>query len=434
MSGSAALEYGFPSTHSTNAVSVAVYCVLILYSPETAIHPTTHLILELLSYGYASSIVIGRLYCGMHGFFDVIVGSLLGALLALVQWTCADTLDGYLYSGDRTAPLMIALVVIALVRVHPEPADDCPCFDDSVAFAGVMIGVELGHWHYAFSGWAWDYPVLGTVPFRLADIGWTRSVLRIALGVVTIFAWREVMKPTLLRVLPPVFRVLENLGLNLPRRFFVQASEYKKVPAHLKDDNVIPSVSELPSLITSIRHPRKRAVSIGPQSAADAYETLAYRDKRRRESITSMGALTPTRAPNGGQDGGSGYFSPPASPVGSGPCAASTMSQAPSSGKPPLLKAGIYEQKMGNGDFSTSPTGSTNHPNFDMSSMTDGVNDHEEEREEREMFLRLEKPRVRYDVEVVTKLIVYSGIGWIAVEVNPILFEIFGLGMGRQFA
>lgn len=33
----------------------------------------------------------------------------------------------------------------------------------------------------------------------------------------------------------------------------------------------------------------------------------------------------------------------------------------------------------------------------------------EEEREEREMFSLLQKPRVRYDVEVVTKLIVYSG-------------------------
>jgi hypothetical protein len=33
----------------------------------------------------------------------------------------------------------------------------------------------------------------------------------------------------------------------------------------------------------------------------------------------------------------------------------------------------------------------------------------EEENEKREIFMRLTKPRVRYDVEVVTKLIVYSG-------------------------
>ena len=71
-------------------------------------------------------------------------------------------------------------------------------------------------------------------------------------------------------------------------------------------------------------------------------------------------------------------------------------------------------------------------------------------REEREMFSKLEKPRVRYDVEVITKLIVYSGmcgtssfamldwlmivvgIAWIAVEGAPILFETIGLGLSAQ--
>ena len=32
------------------------------------------------------------------------------------------------------------------------------------------------------------------------------------------------------------------------------------------------------------------------------------------------------------------------------------------------------------------------------------------DREDREMFSKLEKPRVRYDVEVITKLIVYTGM------------------------
>ena len=74
----------------------------------------------------------------------------------------------------------------------------------------------------------------------------------------------------------------------------------------------------------------------------------------------------------------------------------------------------------------------------------------QDEREEREMFSKLEKPRVRYDVEVITKLIVYSGmcgtssfamqdllmtvvgIAWIAVEGAPILFETIGLGLSAQ--
>lgn len=72
--------------------------------------------------------------------------------------------------------------------------------------------------------------------------------------------------------------------------------EYKKVPKDLKDDDVFPSVSEIPSFLTSIRHPgRSRSISIGPQSEADAYETLAYRDKRRRDSLTSAGGTSPKR-------------------------------------------------------------------------------------------------------------------------------------------
>lgn len=54
----------------------------------------------------------------------------------------------------------------------------------------------------------------------------------------------------------------------------------------------------------------------------------------------------------------------------------------------------------------------------------------EAEQEKRELFMQLAKPRVRYDVEVVTKLIVYAGIAWIAIEAGPIFFEVVGLGMG----
>ena len=62
-----------------------------------------------------------------------------------------------------------------------------------------------------------------------------------------------------------------------------------------------------------------------------------------------------------------------------------------------------------------------------------------------QMFEKLQKPRVRYDVEVITKLIVYGGkllkarsfwkelidvgIAWIAVEGGPILFYLTGLGL-----
>lgn len=224
MSHSVSLEYGFPSTHSTNAVSVAVYAVYMLRSAGSAINPTLKLAMEISSYFYATSIILGRLYCGMHGFFDVLFGGILGAALAMVECLYGEAMADLVFLGSPMAPTIILLATLALVRIHPEPADDCPCFDDSVAFAGVIIGVELGNWHFAQSGLAWDLPMPATVPFDLQVLGWPKAVARVIVGVVVVFAWREVMKPTLLKVLPPLFRIVEGLGLSLPRKFFVQAS------------------------------------------------------------------------------------------------------------------------------------------------------------------------------------------------------------------
>ncbi|KAA8565498.1 hypothetical protein EYC84_009357 [Monilinia fructicola] len=97
---------------------------------------------------------------------------------------------------------------------------------------------------------------------------------------------------------------------------------------------------------------------------------------------------------------------------------------------PAQSRVGSYEQMMGAGHVIyaagvTTPGIEGNDAQEDEITVGQG-----NELDETEMFSRLEKPRVRYDVEVVTKLVVYSGIAWLAVEGNPIIFEIIGLGMG----
>lgn len=67
MSGLTALEYGFPSTHSTNAVSVALYC-LTLIETDNDLSQIKKVLLQAVAYVYALSVVLGRIYCGMHGF------------------------------------------------------------------------------------------------------------------------------------------------------------------------------------------------------------------------------------------------------------------------------------------------------------------------------------------------------------------------------
>ncbi|ETI23305.1 hypothetical protein G647_05105 [Cladophialophora carrionii CBS 160.54] len=408
MSGSAALEYGFPSTHSTNAVSVAVYSLHLLHQ-SNEMDPNLKLGLQIMAYFYAVSIVLGRLYCGMHGFFDVIWGSALGAVLGLVQAAYGPTFDDWLHTGDLKRVLVVILIILVLVRIHPEPADDCPCFDDSVSFAGVFIGCEYAGWHFARTSYAWSSPTKGTIPFDLQKMGWLVLVARIILGVLVIFAWRGIMKPTLLRILPPIFRVIEQFGLTLPRRFFKPASEYETIPRQPNDDNIIPQAREIPGLLSNFR--RRRAISVGPQSEADAYETLAYRNKKRRDSLNAPEALSSTKeevSPSPSPD--RGYFE----------------NKDTTQGRKRSSSLEMFRAQMGTGVEALSPlpvlspAGKEHNPQ-DVSSA--------DELQEQRIFSTIQRPRVRYDVEVVTKLIVYSGIAWWAIEGIPVLFKHVGLAV-----
>ncbi|ELQ36495.1 long-chain base protein 3 [Pyricularia oryzae Y34] len=426
MSGSAALEYGFPSTHSTNAVSVAVLGILMLHDPTNTLSSSVKLYLEVLSYFYAVSIVFGRLYCGMHGFLDVIIGSLIGIFIALGEFYCGPILDSWLHATGWRGSIVFILTIIVLVRIHPEPADDCPCFDDSVAFAGVMMGLEVGFWHYMHSSFAWP----ASDRFSLSQLGWPTVGARLVAGIIVIFAWREIMKPALLKILPYIFRAIEDRGLSLPRRFFVNASEYKNIPdlLRLHTDNVIPSVSDLPEIVRNIRRvgTRGRSVSIGPQSAADAYETLAYRERRRRESMGSNASLgsKPSLRNLREEVSREGGASGDAFEDGDGFAFSSSLSSAQQirrrNQSPGTLAD--YESQMGRGTVVVGDEGGKGEDDVDI------FIGQQDEFEEKEMFEKLIKPRVRYDVEVVTKLVVYAGIAWLSVEGIPVMFEYIGLG------
>ncbi|KAK3079603.1 hypothetical protein LTS18_004436, partial [Coniosporium uncinatum] len=428
MSGSAALEYGFPSTHSTNAVSVAVYSIALLTRASDA-YATTKMILIPLLYCYAFSIVLGRVYCGMHGFYDVVIGSALGAGLAAIELAYGQAFGVWICSDTHLHVLYVVLVVLVLVRVHPEPADDCPCFDDSVCFAAVYIGVELGVWHFATTDYSWNDPVPATAKYSLEQIGWLKTCLRTMLGVVIVFAWRGVAKPLLLRYLPPLYRVFENIGVNLPRRYFRNASSYKTIPAKHKDDNIIPPALDIPSIISdTLLNPRRRAVSIGPQSEADAYETLAYRSQKRRQSQSRKDrSILETSTPRATPTSSSpiDYFDSPPRPQRAFTGDARSVPGAGLLPTPEASRISSYEQMMGTGNVALFTP--LTPPPSDRSSSRNSENgytseDRAEDKENREMFQRLERPRVRYDVEVVTKLVVYTGIAWLAVEGNPILF------------
>jgi hypothetical protein len=257
------LEYGFPSTHSANSVSFAVYLYTLLRN--AAANPTSSFsspvvynssLAILLWYG--ATIVFGRLYCGMHSFTDVIVGTLIGAVVGAVQGVFGEHIELFIVNANWLLPVCMILASLLLVNQHPQPVDDCPCFEDATACLAVLLGVTISRWHAAKLGLdipsgfftsrtpGWEYSTTDDVV-----LWWSFAFLKITTGVAAIFIWRILVKQVLHAVLPPTFRLISGIVGFLPtRRFYTPATEYEKVPVE-KGLHPIPSMMDLPGALAN---------------------------------------------------------------------------------------------------------------------------------------------------------------------------------------
>jgi len=136
-------------------------------------------------------------------------------------------------------------------------------------------------------------------------------------------------------------------------------------------------MAEIPELLA--RFGRPRSVSVGPQSEIDVWEQLDYRDERRRQRSNSIGSNFSAIDEN--------------------------------------FSHSVSEQPYANGG------------------LLDDVSD------EKLLRTSIEESRKNYDVEVVTKLIVYGGIvtqslflipgiGCLSVDFLPVAFHALGLSVG----
>ncbi|PPQ67328.1 hypothetical protein CVT26_007249 [Gymnopilus dilepis] len=350
------LEYGFPSTHSTNSVSIALFFFAEVHRlantpmpiPNNLMTPlatnatlttvnnaTTTLIDNLLTtdnaitqymlsqplyillnvilFIYAFSIVFGRLYTAMHSFTDCIIGVTLGAGIwwAHSSWAgvpyvlsssnplnyilstfgfgtpiasgtllvyfgqglgTGKLLDSWIERSGWEVPLILIPLTLLAVHYHPQPVDDCPCFEDAIAILSVVLGVLVSRWAMVYtqadsglardvimpgSGWVLEMGKWVQTERGWDDelVWWAMATLKMASGILVIFVWRLIAKSALHLILPPTFRLLAK-AFRLPtRRFYTPATEYKSVPSEFHSSSEgggfelhpIPSVIDLPS-------------------------------------------------------------------------------------------------------------------------------------------------------------------------------------------
>ncbi|SPO32626.1 related to YSR3 - dihydrosphingosine-1-phosphate phosphatase [Ustilago trichophora] len=280
------LEYGFPSTHSTNSVSIALYIYLWVRKIRQAalLDPTTAATASIFDswfweaglFFYATSVVYGRIYAGMHSIIDCIAGSALGAAITALQWAFFDQIEDFVKINSWTVPLAVIPAGLLMVSVHPQPVDDCPCFEDAIAFISVAMGVALARWtgirfdmilktdplFHPFSGSPAPLVHLSTIQSTVTDTTipqiqfpvagpaerWIKNGLIMVFGLINVLLLRVIVKTACKVILPPTFRLVDQLiGFSLPRRHYTPASDYNKIP--LKDLSAVPSVIDLPSQI-----------------------------------------------------------------------------------------------------------------------------------------------------------------------------------------
>ncbi|KAL1941837.1 hypothetical protein VTO73DRAFT_6837 [Trametes versicolor] len=280
------LEYGFPSTHSTNSVSIALFffsLVQRLHTPpavksvvesavssingtsdvlpavetlvrsEAIISTTTYWALIGVLVFYVFSIVYGRLYTAMHSFTDCFGGMFVGAAIWALHILIGPHVDAWVRNNGWIVPAVIVPLCLFLVHKHPQPVDDCPCFEDAIAFISVVMGEFLARWFMQHNGYDQSFFVRampGSSWATWADVGlwWTFAAIKMVIGVLAIVIWRMLAKSFCHFILPPTFRFLSH-GLKLPnRRFYTPATDYTSMPVD-KGLRPFPSVIDLPGMV-----------------------------------------------------------------------------------------------------------------------------------------------------------------------------------------
>ncbi|KAG2089314.1 PAP2 superfamily-domain-containing protein [Suillus discolor] len=252
------LEYGFPSTHSTNSVSMALFIfgyVRRAYIESATISSSIYYTSCVILVIYAVTVVFGRLYTGMHSFIDCAVGVFLGVIIWGGYVIMKEAFGNWLATAHWIVPLTMIPICLLLVHYHPHPVDDCPCFEDAIAFVSVLLGIALSRWHSVYSGV--DERFLSSVmpgpqgaAWTLEDTvsWWTLACAKVTIGILVIFVWRILAKSLLHIVLPPLFRLLAS-SFDLPhRRFYTPATDYQHMPVE-SSLRPIPSFIDLPGVL-----------------------------------------------------------------------------------------------------------------------------------------------------------------------------------------
>lgn len=291
MSSYTAQEYGWPSSHSANATAVTLIMLAktieykLWFSPLGFYSTIGALVV------YYFSLIFGRIYCGMHGFFDILFGSVIGVGLFIFRYCFGEAFDNLLLNNGYNIGLVIVAIIafnLWLIHIHAEPVDDCPCFDDSVAFIGVIIGIDISDLVLVRSQYLIDKnlfqdPLIINYTFNL--LGMVGTLSRILLGIILVVIWKAVSKPIIFTILPPIYKFI---GINLPRKNYQATAFTKTTNRQIRSTSIsnIDSGKDIANIQTFIKGvtEHSQTENVGPETEIDYYALLDYQQHKNPEA------------------------------------------------------------------------------------------------------------------------------------------------------
>ncbi|EDO17404.1 hypothetical protein Kpol_1060p61 [Vanderwaltozyma polyspora DSM 70294] len=215
-------EYGAPSSHTANATGVTLLLILRIYQARYMTF-TMKCVLLFFTFAYDFTLIIGRLYCGMHGLIDLISGAIIGILCFAgrigIPWIFKNFKSGdYLWY-----PIFTVCWGFFMLFNHVKPIDECPCFEDSVAFIGVLAGLDFSNWFIERYDLSHTIDALSQNDGRITPI-----LLKLAVGIPCVIIWKYVIgKPLVYLTLQKIIGVQDDR----PSKKMLR-KRYKKVHRH----------------------------------------------------------------------------------------------------------------------------------------------------------------------------------------------------------
>jgi len=224
-SQSSTQEYGFPSTHSVNAICFAGYLIHFFNKqgyfaddewwapegwPKTWLPPSVLCGLVL----WCVNICYGRIYLGMHTPVDIAGGIIVGWILLGFWILVEDFCDAWITAGFTGLPLYQLIYSVVILWAYPIPLRPNPSFSYSLYLTAACNGVVIGVWRtfpqIHSLEWAAAVQAERGALMTLAGGGW--AFRRFVVGIPIVLLAREVGKAVGVVIIPPLAKLLQIEG------------------------------------------------------------------------------------------------------------------------------------------------------------------------------------------------------------------------------